>query len=42
MRFLEISAYELMAFGNGSAIYDDDGEMVWSTATGRRGKAVYA
>jgi len=27
-------------FGNNSAIYDDDGEMVWNSVTGLCGKAV--
>lgn len=31
-----------LTFGNNWAIYDDDGEMVWSTATGCVGKAIYA
>ena len=27
-------------FGNNSAIYDDDGEMIWSSVTGLCGKAI--
>ena len=31
-----------LTFGENSAIYDDDGEMVWNSVTGCCGKAIYA